>query len=48
MDQIHSGEIEPQHKILPGELIVRSSARLPTAGILEIDGQRVFRPKRST
>jgi len=44
MDQIHSGEIEPQHKVLPGELIVRSSARLPKAGIFEVDGQRLYRP----
>jgi DNA-binding LacI/PurR family transcriptional regulator len=48
MDQIHSGEIEPHHKILPGELIVRSSSRLPKAGIVEIDGQRVYRPGSAT
>jgi len=48
MDQIHSGEIEPQHKVLPGELIVRGSARLPKTGIVEVDGQRLFRPEGTT
>ncbi len=47
MDQIHSGEIEPQHKVLSGELIVRSSARLPKTGIVEVDGRRVYRPEGS-
>jgi len=46
MDQIASGDIEPVHKVLPGELIVRSSARLPKSGIVEIDGRRVYRPKK--
>lgn len=44
MDQIASGEIEANHKVLPGEVIVRSSARLPASGIVERDGQRVYRP----
>lgn len=44
MDQIASGEIEANHKVLPGELIVRSSARLPASGIVERDGQRIYRP----
>lgn len=45
MDQIASGEIEAEHRILPGELMVRSSARLPKAGVVEVEGRRVFRPK---
>jgi DNA-binding LacI/PurR family transcriptional regulator len=47
MGQISSGEIEAEHRILSGELIVRSSARLPTSGIVEIDGRRVFKPSQS-
>jgi DNA-binding LacI/PurR family transcriptional regulator len=42
MDQIDSGEIEAQHKVLPGELVVRTSARLPKTGIVERDGQKFF------
>lgn len=44
MDQIASGEIEPQHKVVTGELVVRSSARLPTAGIVERNGVKYFKP----
>jgi hypothetical protein len=46
MDQIASGEIEAQHRVISGELIVRTSARLPQTGITEIDGQLVYRPER--
>ncbi|WIY53264.1 LacI family DNA-binding transcriptional regulator [Devosia sp. YIM 151766] len=45
MDQIASGEIEAEHRILTGDLIVRSSARLPQNGIIERDGQRIYRPR---
>ncbi len=45
MDQIESGEIEARHKIIPGELVVRSSARLPADGIIEVDGRRFYRPE---
>lgn len=45
MDQIASGEIEAIHRAIPGELIVRESARLPKTGIVEINGQKVYRPK---
>jgi hypothetical protein len=44
MDQIASGEIEAIHKAIPGELIVRESARLPATGIIETNGYRVYRP----
>ena len=44
MDQIASGEIEPQHKVVSGELVVRSSARLPSTGIIERNGVKYFRP----
>jgi DNA-binding LacI/PurR family transcriptional regulator len=44
MDQIASGEIEPQHKVIPGELVVRTSARLPRKGIVERDGVKFYKP----
>jgi DNA-binding LacI/PurR family transcriptional regulator len=44
MDQIASGEIEPQHKVIPGELIVRTSARVPKKGIFERDGVKFYKP----
>jgi DNA-binding LacI/PurR family transcriptional regulator len=47
MDQIASGEIEAEHRILNGELIVRTSARLPGSGIVERDGQQIYRPKEA-
>ena len=45
MDQIASGEIEAEHRILNGDLIVRTSARLPITGIVTRDGQQIYRPK---
>lgn len=45
MEQISSGEIEAEHRILSGELVVRTSARVPESGVVEIDGRRVFKPK---
>ena len=45
LDQIHSGEMEAVHRIVPGDLIVRNSARRPASGIVEIDGQNLYRPK---
>jgi DNA-binding LacI/PurR family transcriptional regulator len=45
MDQIASGEIEALHRVIAGELIVRTSARAPKAGIVEVDGQRIYRPE---
>ncbi|UJW84131.1 LacI family DNA-binding transcriptional regulator [Devosia sp. SL43] len=47
MDQIASGEIEAEHRILNGDLIVRTSARLPKTGIVERDGQQIYRPKEA-
>jgi DNA-binding LacI/PurR family transcriptional regulator len=44
MDQIASGEIEPQHKLITGELIVRTSARQPATGIVERDGVKFYQP----
>ena len=43
MGQISSGEIEAEHRILSGELIVRTSARLPKSGIVEVDGRRIYK-----
>ena len=45
MDQIASGEIEAEHRILNGDLVVRTSARVPSSGVVERDGQRIFRPR---
>ncbi len=45
MNQISTGEIEAEHRVLNGELVVRSSARTPKTGIVEIDGRRVYRPR---
>jgi DNA-binding LacI/PurR family transcriptional regulator len=47
MDQIASGDIEAEHRILNGELVVRTSARLPRTGIVETDGRKVYRPKET-
>ncbi|HEV7344666.1 MAG TPA: LacI family DNA-binding transcriptional regulator [Devosia sp.] len=47
MDQIASGEIEAEHRILTGDLVVRSSARLPPTGMIERDGQQIYRPKEA-
>jgi DNA-binding LacI/PurR family transcriptional regulator len=44
MDQIASGEIEPQHKLISGELIVRTSARLPRTGIVTRDDVQLYQP----
>jgi DNA-binding LacI/PurR family transcriptional regulator len=44
MDQIASGEIEALHKNIAGELIVRTSARLPRKGIVERDGMKFYKP----
>jgi DNA-binding LacI/PurR family transcriptional regulator len=44
MDQIASGEIEAMHKNIAGELIVRTSARLPRKGIVEHDGVKTYKP----
>lgn len=46
MDQISSGEIEAEHRILNGELVVRTSARLPKSGLVEVDGRRIFKPAK--
>jgi len=45
MDQIESGEIEALNKVLPGEMIVRTSARLPANGLVTADGQTIYRPE---
>jgi DNA-binding LacI/PurR family transcriptional regulator len=45
MDQIASGEIEPEHRVLTGDLVVRGSARLPPSGLVEIDGRQLYRPR---
>ena len=47
MDQISSGEIEAEHRILSGDLIVRTSARLPKSGVVEVDGRRIYKPSKA-
>jgi hypothetical protein len=32
------------HKVIAGELVVRTSARLPKTGIVEIDGRKTYQP----
>lgn len=46
MEQIASGEIEAMHKVIAGELVVRTSARLPKTGIVEVDDRQLYRPER--
>ncbi|QYO77208.1 LacI family DNA-binding transcriptional regulator [Devosia salina] len=47
MGQISRGEIEAEHRILSGDLVVRTSARLPKSGIVEVDGRRLYKPGKS-
>lgn len=47
MGQIASGEIEAEHRVFNGELMVRTSARVPASGVIEVDGRRVYRPVRT-
>jgi DNA-binding LacI/PurR family transcriptional regulator len=47
MRQIDSGTIEPTQRILPGELIVRDSARRPARGLIERDGVTLYLPEAS-
>lgn len=47
MDQIASGEMEAKHCVLNGELVVRTSARLPKSGVVDIDGRRVYQPAKN-
>jgi DNA-binding LacI/PurR family transcriptional regulator len=48
MDQIASGEIEAHHKVIAGEMVVRTSARLPKSGIVTVDGRRLYRPESTS
>ena len=45
MAQIASGDTAPQHLELPGELIVRSSARVPPVELLQRSADRLYRPE---
>ena len=39
------GRVGPaQRVVVPGELLVRGSARLPAEGVVMIEGRRVWRP----
>ncbi len=46
MTQLASGQIEAQHRVIPGHLIVRTSARLPKSGIVERDGVKFYNSAR--
>jgi DNA-binding LacI/PurR family transcriptional regulator len=43
MGQIEGADSLPRHEIVPGELVVRRSARLPATGLLDLGGRRVWR-----
>lgn len=43
MDQIEGESASPRHEVIPGDLVVRGSARLPPSGLLDMDGRRVWR-----
>lgn len=45
MAQIDSGEVVAEHRVFNGELVVRTSARVPDAGVVEMDGRRLYRPR---
>ena len=47
MSQISSGDIEAEHRILNGDLVVRTSARIPAAGVIDIDGRQIFKPVKA-
>ena len=37
--------MDAQHKVIPGELVVRTSARVPKRGIAVVNGQKIYRPE---
>lgn len=45
MGQIASRQIDVQHRAIAGELVVRTSARLPQHGLLERDGTTIYRER---
>jgi DNA-binding LacI/PurR family transcriptional regulator len=45
LGQIEGEDLPQRHEVLPGELIVRQSARLPPSGVTEEDGRHVWRPQ---
>jgi DNA-binding LacI/PurR family transcriptional regulator len=47
MARIEGGEDRGNRIVIPGELVVRASARRPTTGIIRIDGRDVWRPSCS-
>lgn len=47
LEQISSGEIEAEHRILNGELVVRTSARLPAAGVVDVHGRRIYKAAKT-
>jgi DNA-binding LacI/PurR family transcriptional regulator len=44
LDLVEKPDQPPRHLVAPGELVVRSSARLPQSGLSQIDGRNVWRP----
>jgi len=47
MKQIESGVIEPEQVTVPGQLIVRHSARRPHSGVIEQEGVSLFQPQET-
>ena len=38
-------DLEAEHRIHNGDLVVRTSARLPKSGIVETEGRKIYRPR---
>ena len=45
LKRILSEPDEPLHRVVDGDLIVRSSARMPRDGLIELAGRRIWRPE---
>jgi DNA-binding LacI/PurR family transcriptional regulator len=43
-DSLARRELPPVQDVVPGQLIVRDSARLPATGIALVDGHRIWTP----
>lgn len=44
MEMIEQQPGTPRHSVIPGDLVVRSSARVPTQGVIESFSGRIWRP----
>jgi DNA-binding LacI/PurR family transcriptional regulator len=48
LDMVEKPDQPPRHLIAPGDLVVRSSARLPALGLTTTEGRRIWRPVNRT